>query len=282
MKAPRFLVGTRRGSSRGAATPRSRRVQPTPYPRVPFHAVRCTQLVSSAVVMSVMVFFIDQLAHDGYATPWTFFVLLCVSILTVLALLVTMIAHCIGGLRPQFNLALNGALLLLWSLGFGLLAWWSSGTLGHVCSVARWGGEDGVMVCRTYKALFAFAMLGFTSTLTAALLDLYVYRRFTQRGSYNAMLDYETKTEAVPIHPIDRAFDPAINNLRHDDDDDDDSDDDDVFGCRGTKDQQRQQQQHQQHQQPETGRMLEDYAVPERQFRYDTGYHGVHGDMERR
>ncbi|KAK7535254.1 uncharacterized protein J3D65DRAFT_630602 [Phyllosticta citribraziliensis] len=273
MKAPRFLRAGMRSGSRGAPS-RSRRVQPTPYPRVPFHAVRCTQLVSSAIVMSVMVFFIDQLAHDHYETPWTFFVLLCVSILTVLALIATMIAHCIGGLRPQFNLALNGGLVLLWSLGFGLLAWWSSGTLGHVCSVARWGGEDGVMVCRTYKALFAFAMLGFTSTLAALLLDLYVYKRFTQRGSYNAMLDYETKTEAVPIHPIERtglgAFDPAINNLRHDDDDD--SDDDDVFGCRGTKHQQDQQQ-------PEAGRMLEDYAVPEQQFRYDTGYHGVHGDM---
>lgn len=56
-------------SSRRAA--RSK-VQPTHYPRIPFHLLRSAQLLAAAVVTCVLVFFVDQLHHDGYPIPWTF------------------------------------------------------------------------------------------------------------------------------------------------------------------------------------------------------------------
>lgn len=40
--------------------------------RVPFHAIRAAQLVSSIIVGSIMAFFIYHLQHDHWPTPWTF------------------------------------------------------------------------------------------------------------------------------------------------------------------------------------------------------------------
>jgi hypothetical protein len=35
-----------------------------------------------------------------------------------------------------------------------------SGTLANLCDVEHWNEEVGIMVCRIYKALFAFSLLG--------------------------------------------------------------------------------------------------------------------------
>lgn len=48
------------------------KVQPTHYPRIPFHFLRSAQLLAAVVVTCVMAFFVDQLHHDGYPIPWTF------------------------------------------------------------------------------------------------------------------------------------------------------------------------------------------------------------------
>lgn len=52
--------------------PRKTRVKPTAYPFLPFHIIRCAQLLSSLVVASIMFYFLRELAHDGYRLPWTF------------------------------------------------------------------------------------------------------------------------------------------------------------------------------------------------------------------
>lgn len=130
------------------------------------------------------------------------------------------------------------------------------------------------MVCRVYKALFAFALFGLLATLAALLLDLHVFKRATQRGSYNQMLDYEIKRDAVPIHQLDGGLAHARSNSNpfdanmesHFDDSEDEDEGARRFGGRrGKRDA------------PEAGRMLDDYATTG----YDTGYHGVHGDMGR-
>ena len=54
----------------------------------------------------------------------------------------------------------NGALAFIWLIGFSLLSWWMSGTLTHVCNVANWHEDAGIMVCRIYKSLFTFSLLG--------------------------------------------------------------------------------------------------------------------------
>jgi hypothetical protein len=86
--------------------------------------------------------------------------LLSVSVFTILALSVTIVLHLLYGLNPKLNLYLNGGNLVLWTLGFALLSWWSSGTLGHVCTISKWEDVTGIMICRMYKALFAFSMFG--------------------------------------------------------------------------------------------------------------------------
>jgi len=153
------------------------KVKPTHYPFIPFHLLRSAQLVSALIVASIMLYFLWHLTHDHYRLPWTFILLLAVSLLTILSLSTTIVLHCCCGLNPRLNVCLNGCLLVLWSVGFALLSWWSSGTLSHVCNRSNWENETGIMVCRVYKALFAFTLLGFVSTFAAALLDIFVFRR---------------------------------------------------------------------------------------------------------
>ncbi|KAF2452904.1 hypothetical protein BDY21DRAFT_328532 [Lineolata rhizophorae] len=170
---------------------RRTRTAPSSYPRIPFHGLRVAQFLASAVVGAVMCYFIWHLKHEGWSVPWTFiivgFPLITVSILSVLALIFTFFMHILTGLHPRLNLFINTVLLILWGLGFGLLAWWSSGTLRDACDVKHWHDGTGMMVCRVYKALFAFSLLGVVSTVLSALLDVHVFRRMTARGKYNQM-----------------------------------------------------------------------------------------------
>jgi len=115
------------------------------------------------------------------------------------------------------------------------------------------------MVCRIYKALFAFALLGFVSTIGALLLDVYVFRRSVARGQYNQMDDLDSKhnktmpgyRDASGSNPLPVSYDDMNNN------------DDIEF-----KDQ------------PARPKNTAggDYQQPEEQFSYDTGYHGAHNE----
>lgn len=58
---------------------RKDRVKPTHYPQVPFHLIRSAQLVSSIIVSSIMIYFMQQLAHDDYKLPWTFMLVLLLA-----------------------------------------------------------------------------------------------------------------------------------------------------------------------------------------------------------
>lgn len=118
--------------------------------------------------------------------------------------------------------------------------------MSHVCNKSNWEDETGIMVCRIYKALFAFTLLGFVSTFAAALLDIFVFRRATARGKYNQMQNIEEK----------RAFDAP----------------DSVLGL----DPSRYETQKPFNSQPAHTPRATGYAVPEEQFNYDTGYQGAH------
>ena len=86
--------------------------------------------------------------------------------------------------------------MVLWLLGLSLLTWNLTWTLGHRCIVSRWHNEAGVMVCRLYKAVTAFAVTGAFTTILALLLDVRVQRRSTQLGKYNQMLDVKGPSNA--------------------------------------------------------------------------------------
>ncbi|KAF3037400.1 hypothetical protein E8E11_003301 [Didymella keratinophila] len=163
------------------------RVKPTAYPFLPFHALRSAQLVSSLIVASVTSYFLRELSLDNYSLPWTFILLLAVSLLTILALALTIVLHIRHGLNPIINLVLNGSLAVLWALSFSLLAWWSSATLASACAIENWETELGQSVCRTYKALFSFALLGLVATLAATGLDVHVQRSSTRKGRFQSL-----------------------------------------------------------------------------------------------
>ncbi|KAF1993428.1 hypothetical protein P154DRAFT_549564 [Amniculicola lignicola CBS 123094] len=167
--------------------PRKDRVKPSQYPALPFHILRTAQVVSSIIVGSIMSYFLYQLRQDGYRLPWTFILLLSVSLLTLLTLTLTIILHLLFGLNPILNLSLNAVLATLWTLSFTLLSWWSSGTLSHVCNRQNWDTPTGISICRIYKALFSFALFGTVSTIAALVLDVYVWRSVGRRGVFSSL-----------------------------------------------------------------------------------------------
>ncbi|KAK1808602.1 hypothetical protein LTR12_017050 [Friedmanniomyces endolithicus] len=171
---------------------------PSHYPRLVFHGLRTFQLVSSVIVGGIMSFFIWHLTHDHWSTPWTFIWLTSASLFSIAALFFTIILHCFIGLNPRLNIALNGFLAILWTLSWSLLTYYMSGTLANVCDKAHWHEDTGIMVCRIYKALFTFTLLGFVSTLAALGLDIYVRRQQTRRGVYRLHdLDTKARPEAT-------------------------------------------------------------------------------------
>lgn len=233
---------------------RKDRVKPTHYPQIAFHGIRCAQLVSSTIVASIMFYFCSELARNDYNLPWTFILLFTVSLLTIIALTATIALHCFYGLNPVLNTALNSSLAILWAVGFALLTWWSSGTLAHVCNVENWESDMGISVCRLYKALFSFALLGLVSTLLALVLDVRVQRGATKRGRFQQLdtLGSGGKREGQ-VH--------------------------DHTGGDGTADESGVHRQHNVHERDGGG-----YALPEEQFAYDDSfaYTGSAGQVGRR
>ncbi|KAL1306054.1 hypothetical protein AAFC00_004180 [Neodothiora populina] len=138
-----------------------------------------------------MSFFMYHLSHDHWGTPWTFIVLATVSLLTTACLVLTIMLHCFRGLSPTFNLTLNSCLSLLWALGFSMLSYfaWAT-TLTHSCSLEHWDTGLGVTVCRIYKAVYSFSLIGFISTLAALFLDLHILNLSRQRGQHHR-IDYD-------------------------------------------------------------------------------------------
>jgi hypothetical protein len=56
-----------------------------------------------------------------------------------------------------------------------------------VCSAETWDSETGVAVCRLYKALFSFSLVGFVATVGALGLDVRVRRKEGGRGRWEAI-----------------------------------------------------------------------------------------------
>jgi hypothetical protein len=86
--------------------------------------------------------------------------MLAAALTTMLSLAGTLLIYLLFGLSPFVNLCINGLLLALWAPSFAFLWYWTRKTLSDVCSAKTWHDETGIMVCRIYKALFAFCALG--------------------------------------------------------------------------------------------------------------------------
>lgn len=241
---------------------RRAKTAPSNYPRVPFHLLRFVQLLASLIVGGIMSFFMYHLTHDKWQTPWTFILLMASSLFSVFALTVTIVLHCFVGLKPDFNLAVNGFLALLWIVSWSLLTWYMSPTLLHYCDVEHWREDAGIMVCRIYKALFTFAFLGLLSTLAALCLDFHVRRKNNKRGMYRLHdLDNKPPQSGAPRGPFtDEGHGYGAGGLaepRHSDAWEEPRPSMGPYGEQG-------------------GRSQQGYALPESQFEYDTGYYGGH------
>ena len=114
--------------------------------------------------------------------------LLAVSIATLVSLTATAFVHAFYGLSPRVNLYFNTFLLLLWAISLGLSSWNMSGTLGDTCTTKNWKSDAGIMICRLFKTLFSFTVLGFVSAVAGVFLDFKVNRRNISRGMYGNML----------------------------------------------------------------------------------------------
>ncbi|KAF2772429.1 hypothetical protein EJ03DRAFT_204039 [Teratosphaeria nubilosa] len=249
---------------------RRAKTAPSSYPRVPFHVLRTSQLIASLIVGAIMCFFIWHLTHDHWRTPWTFIWLTSASLFSIAALCFTIVLHCFVGLNPRLNLAINGFLTLLWGLSWIVLTIYMSRTLAHVCDYEHWNENVGIMVCRIYKALFTFALVGMVSTTAALALDIYVYHLQNRRGIYRLQsLDAKPRSEATRASFTDEA---AFENHR---------------GCRqdalglerssGAWEEPRLSM-GPYSERADTLQSKSGYSVPENQFDYDTGYHGGHDE----
>ncbi|KAF9697576.1 hypothetical protein EKO04_004239 [Ascochyta lentis] len=231
------------------------RVKPTPYPFLPFHLLRTAQLASSIAVLSITSYFAHELRRNGYSLPWTFILLLTISLSTLTSLTLTILLHIRYTLSPPLNLALNTILSLLWTLSFALLAWWASSTLTHACVLATWESETGVRVCKSYKALFSFALLGMLASWGAVGVDVFVYRGSVKKGRFVSLGMGEAKKGRRGLDEGDEDVDGGIWDLNFN-----------PAALRGA------------------GRKRggEGYALPEGQFGYaDTAYAGAAGQVGR-
>jgi len=163
------------------------RNQPSHYSSFSFHLIRTCSLISSLVVSAILLYFCYHLKHENYKIPWTFLVLLAVSLLTIVSLSATFALHLCHVLPPLLNLCINAPLFGLWCLGLALLGWNMSGTLTHVCNGENWGSSAGIMICRIYKALFSFTVFGWLAAVAQVTLDVIVRRRQVRSGKYNKM-----------------------------------------------------------------------------------------------
>lgn len=150
------------------------------------------------IVTSMLGFFIHHLSVELYNVPWTFILLISVSCFTIASFIVTSILHYQRSLKPLYNIFVNSFLNVLWMLGFGLLVWNLSGTLSNRCDIDNWDSEAGVMVCRIYKALTAFATVGMLATMFALVLDIRAHLQQNNRGTYDTM----GNSKPIPgLHP---------------------------------------------------------------------------------
>lgn len=111
------------------------------------------------------------------------------TLITFVNLLVSYIFFCCGRLSPLFNMIVSVPVLLFWTVATGLLIYNMYGTLGRSCSRANWATDDGMMVCHSYKAFFAFVVIGWVCQVALLVVDIRAKRTESATGKYNKMED---------------------------------------------------------------------------------------------
>ena len=93
-------------------------------------------------------------------------------------------------MTPRTSMIINGLTFILWIIGLSIItAKIGSMVLGHTCAMPMWATEMGVMVCRIYKALYSFIVIGTASSGASFILDISVSSEVSKRGMYHEMKD---------------------------------------------------------------------------------------------
>ena len=103
--------------------------------------------------------------------------------------------------------------LALWCASFGLTTWkLAPMVLTHACTITLWQTDMGVMVCRVYKAYYAFVVISWVCSIATLALDVKAGADTRGRGAYEKMGDSGPK--GLRAAPPSRARGEAID-LRH-------------------------------------------------------------------
>ncbi|RDW81160.1 uncharacterized protein DSM5745_04717 [Aspergillus mulundensis] len=166
---------------------RRRSVKPSEYPALPFHFIRFILFISSLLVAIILAVFAYRLHQADQKFPWAFLVLIIAAFLSLLNLIVTTLLHCCHGLSPRLSLITNSIVFVIWAVAFVLFAWSVSHTILTTCNATYWATSTGITVCRIFKALFAFTIIGAAFLIASIALDVIAYRRQTRLGEYDPM-----------------------------------------------------------------------------------------------
>lgn len=103
-------------------------------------------------------------------------------------------------MSPKISVLVHTFLLAISVVSIALLSRkiWPM-VLSHTCDLATWQTSEGIMVCRLYKAMYAFMILSAFSLLACAGLDVAVLRQTTSRGAYREMRDGAGASDKTPF-----------------------------------------------------------------------------------
>lgn len=135
--------------------------------------------------------------------------MLLADIVLFLSLTIGTILYFCVHLSPLLNLIFNTPILLLWTIGMGLLIWNMFGTWGHTCSINNWGNEDGMSICQQFKGMFSFVIIGWLCQIAMLVLDVRARRNQNALGRYDKMED----NRDLKLNPLDHSRDSSVHSL---------------------------------------------------------------------
>lgn len=133
------------------------------------------------------------------------------SLLAFLHLVISYIFYARGRLSPLFNMVVSVPILLWYTIGSVLLVWNMYGTLSHSCSKTNWANDDGMFVCRVYKAFFSFVVMGWLCQIALIVVDVRAKRVQSALGRYNKM--DETSSKDVKLESLDHLRNTSTNDI---------------------------------------------------------------------
>lgn len=126
-----------------------------------------------------------------------------------LNLVISYAVFCCARLSPLFNMIVSIPILLMWTIGFGLIVYNMYGTLAHTCSKTNWANDDGMMVCRVYKTFFAFMVIGWLCQVALIVVDVRAKRTQSSLGKYDKM----DETNDVKLTSLDHSRNTSTTDV---------------------------------------------------------------------